>query len=274
MDKSLEDNIINKSLERINQQLYSELGNLDSLFDSSSSSSSSSSEESKNSGVTLTNKDLKVSQTMKAKDSQYVEGMQGFGDQLSKGTPLKSTPNTPRKDGKRRKLSLSSFHHKISEKSHESSHFPSQLGLKNPEKNKDKDKYKVKLQKAIKLIHSLQKELAEYKKLSKVVQFLAGRKYNNGAREEMTEDIKIIISDLKEHIDLHENQELSMIKENFKKVIEIIEPQNKEKSKEIEEILENVIYSKSSKQNALRDFTDKIITTVEEVEEVQEEEEE
>ena len=42
---------------------------------------------------------------------------------------------------------------------------------------------------------------------------------------------------------------------------------DKENSKQIDEILENLISSKTSKKNALQDFTDKIVTTIEEIDE-------
>ena len=106
-------------------------------------------------------------------------------------------------------------------------------------------------------------------KMGRLVQYIAGKRYGTEAiKEELTEDINLIVSDLKEHIDLQESEELRMIKDNFQKVVKLIGPEN---SKQIEEILENVISSKSSKKDALKDFTDKIIITIDEFDEKKDE---
>jgi hypothetical protein len=105
--------------------------------------------------------------------------------------------------------------------------------------------------------------------MGKIVNYIAGKRYGTDQiKEDLTDDIKLIVSDLKEHIEVQESQELKMIKENFRKVIDIIDV---EKHKDIEVILENLISSKSSKKDALQDFTDKIVTTIEELEEKKEE---
>lgn len=138
--------------------------------------------------------------------------------------------------------------------------------IDDPDASQDKElSYKRQFLKAMKLSKNLKKQLDDYKKMGRIVQYIAGKQYGNEAvPEELTDDIKLIISDLKEHIDIQESEELKMIKHNFSKIIGKID---KEHSKEIEEILQNLISSKSSKKDALKDFTDKIISTVEDIEE-------
>jgi type I site-specific restriction-modification system R (restriction) subunit len=125
--------------------------------------------------------------------------------------------------------------------------------------------YRKQFFKAFKLANSLKKQLDEYKKMGKVVQYLAGKKLNaEMIKDELSDDIKLIIDDLKEHLEVKESEEMSIIKDNFQKVIKIVD---KAHTQELEEILENLVSAKFSKQNALKDFTDKIMTTIEEIEE-------
>ena len=124
--------------------------------------------------------------------------------------------------------------------------------------------YKAQFFKAFRLANSLQKQLDEYKKMGKIIQYLTGKQTGTDVlKEELSDDIKLIIDDLKEHIQIKESEELEVIKGAFKKVLGFIDGNH---SKEIEEILENLVSAKSSKQNALKDFTDKILTTVNEIE--------
>ena len=125
--------------------------------------------------------------------------------------------------------------------------------------------YKRKFLMAINLSESLKNEIENYKKMGKIVQFLSGNKMSaDELKEELTDDLKLIIADLKEHIDGKETEEMQFVKENLKRLLASIDPKY---AKEIEEILEKLSSSKASKQSALKEFTDKIITTVEDIEE-------
>ena len=127
--------------------------------------------------------------------------------------------------------------------------------------------YKLQFYKALKLIKSLKKELENYKKMGRVVRYLNESKMNPEAMKEiLSDDVKLIISDLREHIEEKEVQEMSLIQDNFKNLFKFIDQRY---HKDFESFIEKIQSSKLSKQNAFKDFTDKIVTTIEEIEEDQ-----
>ena len=105
--------------------------------------------------------------------------------------------------------------------------------------------YKRQLLKAIKLTESLKKEIEQYKKMGKIVHLMSGNRVTTDElKDELTDDLKLVIADLKEHIEMKEWEEMDFVRENLKKLLRIIDPKH---AKEIEEILEKVSNSKASK---------------------------
>lgn len=123
--------------------------------------------------------------------------------------------------------------------------------------------YKMQFLKSLKLIQSLKAELDEYKKMGRVSKYLNDDKMNlEVIKDYVADDVKLIISDLQEQFQTKENEEMTIIQDNFKKLIKFMD---KQYHHDFEMTLDKLLQTKNSKANVFKDFTDKIITTIEEV---------
>jgi len=86
------------------------------------------------------------------------------------------------------------------------------------------DLYKKQFFKAFKLANSLKKQLDEYKNMGKLVNYLKGKKIlSEDMKDNLIDDIKLIVDDLKEHIETKESEEMTIIKNNFNKIVKLVD---------------------------------------------------